>query len=84
MNWIYNSFPNTTREVLVAVLMSPESDPEQNVRYVITSTSEHALNGWSSIPDHWKVFAWADFPRLKNDAAGKTLTHHWITVEGLK
>lgn len=84
MNWIYNSMPDTTREVLVALLMAAESDPTQNVRYIISSTSEHAKNGWSSIPDHWKVLAWADFPRLKKDADGKTMTHHWITIEGLK
>jgi hypothetical protein len=84
MNWIYNSMPDTTREVMVAFLMTPESDKEQNVHYLFTSTSRHAKNGWSAIPDEWTVLAWADFPRLKNDAAGKTITHHWITIEGLK
>ena len=80
MNWIYNAIPNTDREVLVA-FRAPETLETENVQYTLTSRDG---KGNFLVPDSWKVIAWMDFPRCTKDADGKSLTHHWLNVEGLK
>lgn len=79
MNWIYNGLPDTDREVLVAF-----STPDyEHVAYIVSRRGITKGDEWS-LPNHWKVLAWADFPRLNKDADGNALTHHWLNVEGLK
>lgn len=81
MNWIYKGKPDTTREVMVA-FRAPKLLDTDNMQYTVASLTKH--NGGWLLPDHYEVIAWADFERVNKDADGNSLTHHWLTVEGLE
>jgi hypothetical protein len=80
MNWIYNGLPDTGRYVMVA-FRAPELLGHSNVNYTLTTLS---LYGGFIVPDQYEVIAWADFPRVNKDADGNALSHHWLSVKGLK
>lgn len=82
MKWIYNSKPNTGREVLVAFRTMNVYFPEWEKHVKYTTSSYDPVHGWS-IPDHWELLAWSDFDRLKVDPQGKPTEHHRMDVEGL-
>jgi len=81
MNWIYNSIPNTNREVLVA-FRATELLNSDNVRYTLSTLDSSGKR--FLLPDSYEIIGWADFTRCTKDASGNALTHHYLNVEGLK
>lgn len=79
MNWIYNTLPDTARDVLACC---KTNDNGNRVFYERT-----ALNNDGTalmIPESWELIAWADFPRCRFDKDGNALLHWVHSVEGLK
>lgn len=78
MNWIYNSKPDTARDVLVAFKMEGTNEVHYNVAQM-----DYFMKGWL-LPESWEVIAWADFPRLRKDNCGQTLMHNYLSIQGLE
>lgn len=82
MNWIYKGKPDTTRDVMVA-FRATELLETDNMQYTVARLNYDKKGGWL-LPDDYEVIAWADFPRVNKDANGNALSHHWLSIEGLK
>jgi len=81
MNWIYKGKPDTPREVLVA-FRAPELLETSNMQYTVAKLVRE--NGDWLLPEQYEVIAWMDFERVNKDANGNALSHHWLSIEGLK
>lgn len=79
MNWIYNTLPDTPRDVLACIRTKDDGG-----RVFYERTNLNLDRTALLLPDDWELIAWADFPRCRFDKDGKPLAHWAITVEGLK
>lgn len=78
MTWNYNSLPDTAREVVACYA-------DKTGEHVFYELVRLNLKGDALLaPDCWTLIAWADFPRCFEDDKGRRLSHHPITIEGMK